>query len=485
MKLDFQKQEGCRRTLSMEFTPEEVEAAFVEALEPFRKMGQVKGFRPGHAPEALIRKTYGKQVMSAVREDLIGRGYRKGLQDYKFRSVADVDIQEKPVQLGQPASFVITMDVEPEVALPNYVGLQVEVPANDPTDQEVSDTLDNYLTRMSSFKDVEEIRSVQQGDMVAVDFTATVDGQPLESLFGEKEKDAKTLATSNDFWVVVDEAYSVIPGYGPQLVGLKVGDKKDISIEFPTPYPVAVLAGKKAVYATTVKKLRGRVKQELTPEFLEQMGVKDEAALRKKIRTVLRREALRNKIRVASEAIPNLLLRDASFDVPESEVSRLTANEVYRQVGEMVKAGMAEEDIRSHVSEITEAAKKNMTRQLQTDYLLDRIALDANITVSEADVDQWLRLRTEQPEKMIQESAQRAKTSVAVVRHSLRNQFLRTRVLQFILSKAQWPDAEAETFAKILQTDAFFLASSSDEDKALCALYPDEAEAMAEAKESK
>ena len=240
MKVTVENAGPCRKQIKVEFSAEEIQREYDESLAVFAKHGKIKGFRPGKAPAEMIRRTYDKQILEGLHEHLLAKGFSQAVREHKLEAVAEYDLQKSALKAGEPFSFSLAVDVEPEFELPAYKGLEVDAKHVAVADDAVTQALDRYLENMGKYEDLAEARPVKEGDMVAVDYTATVDGQPM----AEISEKAKGLAAGTDFWVIANEEYSFLPAFGPQLVGLNVGDAKDVAVTFDAQSPIEELRGK-------------------------------------------------------------------------------------------------------------------------------------------------------------------------------------------------------------------------------------------------
>ncbi len=353
MNVSVENTGPCRKLLKVEYTAEEIRQEYDESLAVYAKHGRVKGFRPGKAPLEMIRRQYDKQILEGLRDHLLAKGYQAGMKEHGFDPIAEMNLETSELKTGQPFTFSVTLDVEPEFDLPAYKGLAVEAKKVDISDKAVTEAIDRYLEQTGKYEDVTEDRPVKEGDMVAVDYTATVDGQPMADL---SEK-AKGLATGTEFWVIANEEYSFLPGFGPALVGLKIGDSKDISVAFDEKAPVEELRGKTGVFAATVKKLRARQKPALDEALFKSLNVKDEAELRETFRGMLAREAEAQERSRRRNQVIDALLKGAALDVPESEANSESNRIVYEMVNDNARRGVPEQEIRDNIGKITESAQ--------------------------------------------------------------------------------------------------------------------------------
>ena len=440
MKVTVENAGPCRKSLKVEFSAEEIQKEYDESLAVFAKHGRVKGFRPGKAPVDMIRRMYDKQIIEGLHEHLLAKGFQQALKEHKLNTVAEYDLQKSALAAGQPFSFSLAVDVEPEFELPAYKGIEVDAKKVEISDDAVTQAIDRYLENMGKYEDLAEARPVKEGDMVAVDYTATVGGKPM----AEVSEKAKGLAAGTDFWVIANEEYSFLPAFGPQLVGMKIGDAKDISVTFDGQSPIEELRGQTAVFAATVKKIRARTKPALNEELFKQLGAKDEADLRATFKNMLQGEADRQETSRRRNLLIESLMKQAVLDVPESEEHEESHRIVYEMVEENTRRGVPEQEIRDNIGKISESAKTAAKDRVKLRYLLKRIAREEKIEVTDAEVAGLMNAHAMRSgAKSAKEWLQRAKLKEGEVRKGLRADLLTTKTIDALMAHAKLTGAGA------------------------------------------
>ena len=440
MKVTVENAGPCRKSLKVEFTGEEIQKEYDGSLAVYAQHGRVKGFRPGKAPLEMIRRMYDKQILEGLHEHLLAMGFQQALKEHKLNAVAEYDLQKSNLKAGEPFSFSLALDVEPEFELPAYKGIEVDAKKVEISDDAVTQALDRYLENMGKYEDLAEARPVKEGDMVAVDYTATVDGKPM----AEISEKAKGLAAGTDFWVIANEEYSFLPSFGPQLVGLKIGDAKDVSVTFDGQSPIEELRGKTAVFASTVKKIRARTKPALNEELFKQLGAKDEADLRATFKNMLQGEADRQEMARRRNLLIESLMKSAVLDVPESEEHDESHRIVYEMVEENTRRGVPEQEIRDNIGKISESAKTAAKDRVKLRYLLKRIAREEKIEATDAEVTALLNAHAlRSGAKSAKEWLQRAKLKETEVRKGLRADLLTTKTIDALMGHAKLTGAGA------------------------------------------
>ncbi len=440
MNISVESPTPCSRRLQVEYTTEEVQKEYDESLSVYARHGRVKGFRQGRAPVDQIRRQYDKQILEGLHDRLLAKGYREAVKEHGITPITESDLKQSELKAGQPFSFSVTLEVEPQFDLPDYRGLEVEAREVAIDDAAVSQALERYLAHRGKYEDAPEDAVVQEGDMAAVDYTATVDGRPM----AEVSEKAVGLAEGKDFWVIANEEYSFLPAFGPQLVGLKVGDSKEIPVAFDEKAPIEELRGRTGIFAATVKKIRTRKPAPMDDELFKSLNVKDEAELRESFRSMLKREADAQESSRRNQQLIQQLLGRATLDVPESEIRGESHRIVYEMVEDNTRRGVPEQEIRDHIGQISESAQAAARDRLKLRYLLKSIAKQEHIVVNDSEVSALLTAQAlRSGAKSVKEFLQRAKVKEPDFREGLRQDLLARKTLELIMSQAKTTGAAA------------------------------------------
>jgi len=441
MNITLENTGPCRKLLKVEFSAEEIQKEYDESLTMYAKHGTVKGFRPGKAPRDMVRRLYDKKILEGLDEHLLAKGFHQAMKEHKIDSVAELDLQKSELRADAPFTFSLTLDVAPEFELPTYKGLEVEAKKVEIADEAITKAIDHYRESTGKYEDLKDTRPVKANDMVAVDYTATVDGKPMADL---SEK-AKSMATGTDFWVIANEEYSFLPAFGPQLVGLKIGDSKEISVEFNDQAPIEELRGKTGVFASTVKNIRERVLPPMDEAFFKSVQVKDEAELRETFSGLLKKEADGQEMSSRRDQLIGALLKAVSFDVAESEIESESQKIVYEMVQENTRRGIPETEIRENLAKISESAKTAAKDRLKIRYLLKRIAKEEKLSITDAEVSSLMNahaMRSGSP--TAKDWLKKANLKEKEVRSSLRGDLLTSKTIDFLMMAAKLTGSGAE-----------------------------------------
>ena len=186
MNIRLEKKEKCLAALSIEVPAETVASERAKILKAFIRQARIPGFRPGKAPRAVIEKAHAEDISQEVESRLIQNSFQEALKENEDLKVLNV---KNPENVTHQADGSFTFDAElitsPEFSLPDYKGLNIEVPKVEVTDGIVDENLDQLRQRFADYEDIED-RAAEKGDLAVIDYTATIDGKPLEEVGANK-----------------------------------------------------------------------------------------------------------------------------------------------------------------------------------------------------------------------------------------------------------------------------------------------------------
>jgi len=430
MKSTIEEVGPCRKKLNIEFTAEEVGAELAEAIQAFSKGAKIPGFRPGRAPAAMVQRHYSKEIAEEIRDRLVARGYHDAVNENKLAVAELLDVTEAQYVAGQPLSYSVTVDVPPQIELPDYKGIALTGTKVAVRDDEVEGTLKGMLERQAKFEDVTG-RAVQKGDLVQVDYVGTSEGRPV----AEVAPGAAGLGKMDGYWMLVEDEHALLPGLGEALIGANAGETKQVVVKFPAEFGRKELAGKTADYTVSIKAIRERKLPANYESLLKPFGVADEAQLRERIRKDLEVLKQDNEQRKRRDATAQWLLSNVIFDVPESIVQRETQNTVYDVVSQNVRRGIAQTEIEAHRGEIFETAKRTASSEVKLRYILHKVAEVENLDVNAAELEAEIgRLATQSRLTPLQARTQLQKNGRL---DGLREMLKRDKALDFVLAQAK------------------------------------------------
>jgi len=384
MKVDLKKSGPCRRTMNISVESDAVDREYEKVLSQFVKSANLPGFRKGKAPAKMVEGRYAKEIKEDVSQQLVAKFYHEAVSSEELQVVAVLDVEPGELNPGQDFEFSVSIDEDPDFKLPNYEGIKIKAQSSEPSDEDVDKALDGILDRYAAYEDVDD-RSVRRDDMVKIDYQASIDGQPVAEISPEN----KQIGEREDFWLLVN-SHAFLPEMEEGLIGCEIGSETEIQVRYDEEMPDDNLAGKTAVYKVKVKAIRGKQIPELGRDLLEQFEVESEDELRNKIRESMTESAAEREKTRQRDEICSYLLKKTKMDVPESLLAEATRGAIQNIVRRRTGQGASQDDIEKSRDEIIEEARKLAGERVKLDYILDRIADQEEIEVSDDELREHL-----------------------------------------------------------------------------------------------
>lgn len=364
--------EGLKREYSITVPAGELEAKVNEKLEEARKDFQMKGFRKGKAPAALMKKMFGKSVLGEAMQETIDAAMREHFEQTGDRPAVQPEVKVANEDWEEGQDVQVSMAYEklptvPEVALGD-IALERLVAEID--QESVDEALGNLADSAKSFDAAPEGTAAESGDQVVIDFKGSVDGTEFEG------------GAAEDFPLVLGSG-SFIPGFEEQLIGAKAGDTPDVTVSFPEQYGAAHLAGKEAVFACVVKEVRKPKAAELDDELAKRFGSESLDALKEQIRG-----RLRDEYGQAGRAVLKRNLMDALDGLVKFELPPVLVDAEAKQIAHQL---WHEEHSDHHGHdhgeiEATDEHRKLAERRVRLGLLLAEIGAKAEVTVTDQEL---------------------------------------------------------------------------------------------------
>ncbi len=380
MKVRVEDSGACRKTVIVEVPAEDMADGYAAALKRVQAVARLPGFRKGMVPTAVVEGQFGRDVEHAAQEALLPVFYREALKQQELVEEELVEIRDVVCNKNTGFAFTAVLDVAPTLKLPKYKKLALETHSVTVADAEVDEFLKRLLERTATYADVTD-RPVQTGDLAQVDYAGVSDEQPVADLVPGN----RAIGEGRDFWLLLGEM-DFLPGFNAQLVGLALGDTRDLTIVFPEDFREKVLAGRKATYRVTLKGLRQKRVPAITPEFLKPFGVDSEAALREKLHGNLLSTAQDREQGRLHDELARQLLEQTEGDLPQAVLARETQNILRNMIQRLTAAGMTRQQLEGRQKELIAEASRTAADRVKLTYVLRRIADEEKIEADDAEV---------------------------------------------------------------------------------------------------
>ena len=396
MKYTTKAAEKSTVKITIDFDGEEWKAAIQKAYLKNRSRFAVNGFRKGKAPKNVIEHAYGKGIfyedaLNILFSENYGTIIEKEAEN--FMVVGDPELSVEKLEDDQVTLVAVT-PVKPEVKISSYKGIKIKEFAYTVKEEDV-DAEGNRLLDRNARKVPVEGRAAANGDIANIDFVGTVDGVKFDG--GEAEGFDLTLGSGQ-----------FIPGFEDQVIGMNVGESKDINVTFPENYQAENLKGKAAVFAVKLNSLTGKELPELNDEFIkEATGSETVEAYKEKVKERLTVQAERRSNDATENSILDAIAANAKAEIPQAMIEREIDGLVQKFEYQLMYQGLKLEDYLNFLKvtmsdfrkNYEEQAKKNVMNQLIISKIIEAEKIEAN----EADVEAQIAKQAESVEKSVEE----------------------------------------------------------------------------------
>ncbi len=301
--------EGLKRGYSIKLTADELDAKVTEKLTEAQPEVEMKGFRKGKVPLALLKKQFGPRVLGEAMQESIDGAMAKHFEDSGDRPALQpkVEMTNQDWKEGDDVEVEMSYEALPEIPDIDMKSLSLEKLVVKPDDAAVDEALKGLAENSQNYSDRKKGSKAKDGDQVVIDFSGSVDGEVFE---GGTAEDYPLVLGSNSF----------IPGFEEQLVGAKAGEEVEVKVTFPEEYGAENLAGKGAVFACTVKAVKAPAPAEIDDELAKKYGAEDLDALKGQITERLEAEYGQAARAVMKRKLLDLLDEKVKFELPPSLV---------------------------------------------------------------------------------------------------------------------------------------------------------------------
>ena len=383
MQLNETLKQGLRRGYTITVTAAELDAKVDDKLAEAQPEIEMKGFRKGKVPMALLKKQFGQRLLGEAMQESIDDAMRAHFDESGDRPAMQPKVEMQGGETWKEGDDVVvdlSYDALPQIDEPDLAALSLERLVVKADEAAVEEALGNLASNAQNFAAKEG--AAEDGDQVAIDFVGRIDGEPFEG------------GAAEDFPLVLGSG-QFIPGFEEQLTGVSAGDEREVSVTFPEDYGNADLAGKEAVFSCTVKEVRAPEPMPIDDALAARYGVESLDAFRAQIRERLEAEYGQASRALLKRALLDQLDETVAFDLPPSLVEA-EAQQIAHQLWHDEHSDVAPDD-HSH-GEIEPDAEhvKLAERRVKLGLLLAELGSKAEIEVSDAEMTQAVMAQARQ-----------------------------------------------------------------------------------------
>jgi trigger factor len=373
--------DGLKREYQIKITGDDLETRVTEKLEEARPEIQMKGFRKGKVPLALLKKQFGPRLMGEAMQEAVDGAMQGHLDETGDRPAMQPEIKMVNEDWKEGDDVVVAMSYEklPEIPDVDYKDIKLEKLTVAPSGEDVDEALKNLAESVQNFA-TKKGGKAAEGDQVVIDFVGKLDGEAFEG------------GSAEDYPLVIGSD-SFIPGFEEQLVGVKKDEEKSLDITFPQDYGAEHLAGKDVVFDVTVKEVKKPVPAEIDDELAKKYGAEDLDALKGQIEERLKAEYANASRAVMKRKLLDELDEKVNFDLPptlvEAEAKQI-AHQLWHEENPEVE-GHDHPEI-----EPDEEHRKLAERRVKLGLLLAELGQKNDIEVTDAEMSQAIMAQARQ-----------------------------------------------------------------------------------------
>ncbi|HSE50366.1 MAG TPA: trigger factor [Terriglobales bacterium] len=414
---------ACRRELAIEVPAADVKRETETIVQKYSKLARIPGFRKGKVPTGVVKSRFADEIRQEVVEALIPRAFRTEVEKQKLQPISQPQVTELKMEEGEPLRFKAAFEVLPDIEVSGYQELRPEKPDTKVDEAEVDAALNQLREQAATYQTVDD-RALAHGDFAEVSFN----GQP-------KEDPAAKPVTVDEVLVEVG-GENTVKEFSENLKGARAGEDKTFDVAYPADFGDQRLAGKTITYNVKVKSVKQKHTPELSDDFAKEVGnFASLDALRKQVRENLEHEKQHRAEHEVREKVIDQLVEKNDFPVPDSLVDRAIDARLERGLRALAMQGMRTEDMRKLDFQKLRAGQRDAAvREVKASLILDKIAENEKLEVSDADVDKEITIIASQSQQPAEQVRARLTKEGALDR--IRDRIRNEKALEFLLNRS-------------------------------------------------
>jgi trigger factor len=372
----------CTRELVLDIPADEVSKAYSTVVRNYRKYAKIPGFRAGKVPETVIKRRFATEIRKDVIDGLLPERFNKTVLDMGVKPVGQPQVTELTVEDGQPLHVKAVFEFVPEFSIEGYQGVTVDNPSVEITEEEFQQEIAQLRDARVTIEPVEEDRALVDGDWAQITYKGEI----------ADEADADPVAGEDT--LVEIGGKDTVEAFSTALRGAKPGQELKAEVIYPIDYAVAKLAGRTVAYEVEVKAIKKRNLPELDDDFAKEIGAYESFAdLEARVREHMANRKRRSVEGETKDRLFAALTERYSFAIPESLVQEQIDARLERGLRALAAQGMDTEQMRKlDFARLRAAQRDGAAAEVRTSILLDRIATEEGITVSDEELDSELQI---------------------------------------------------------------------------------------------
>ncbi len=381
-----------KKKVTVTVPPEKIAAKREEMFGELSTSAQVPGFRIGRAPRRLLEKRFGKEVLSDVRNAILGDSLGKAMEKSELKVIGEPDLDLDDIELPEEGELVYSFEVEiaPEFDLPELKGIPVEKPALTVTDERIDEAIERIRLSHARYEDTDDAAKEHDAVVAAAKIT------------GEGIEETTTTATLR----VAPDQVEGLPmlDLGEKLAGKKAGETVELSVKVPEVHSNESWQGKQATVELTITQVRNRVLPDIDDEYAKAMGYESLGELREGMKARMGSQIEMEIRRAMRQQVDEYLFTSTDFELPEGVAKRHAASLLQRRYVELLQMGLPQEQVEQRMTQMQATVADQANRDLKLSFILGKIAEDRKIDVADEEVNAQVAYMAQQyeqrPERM-------------------------------------------------------------------------------------
>ena len=408
----------CKRQLTIEVPGDVVSSEREKIVSRYAKLARIPGFRKGKVPASVVRQRFGDDIKSEVVEALVPRYFREEAKKQNLVPVSQPRVTDLHLEDNEPLKFTAEFEVLPDFKVGPYDDIKAETIDSTVTEDDVEQALKNLRLQHAAFNPVEEDRALADGDFAVVGFK----GIPKETEEGAEAKPVEV-----DEVMVEIGGDNTIPEFSENLRGAKSGEQHTFDVKYADDFSDKRLAGKTLTYEVNVKTIKTRTVPEPTDEFAKELSRDFETYedLRTRLRDNMKAEKEHEAEHQGKDRIVAELVKRNDFPVPDAMVDQQIDLRLERGLRALAAQGMRTEDMkRMDFDRLRAGQREGALREVKASLILEQIADNEKIEVSDEELDQELEalaVQAKQPSEQIRTRLTQD-GGLDRIRHRIRNE---------------------------------------------------------------
>ena len=401
----------CTRELVIDVPADEVAAAYRKVAANYRKYAKIPGFRAGKVPESIIRRRFAAEIRKEVIDSLLPERFNKEVSDLNIRPVGQPQVTDLTVEDGTPLHVKAVFEFIPAFSIDGYKDVKVDKPSVEIAEEEFQHEIGHLRDSRATIEPVEEDRALQDGDWAEISYKGQIqndlqaaapgaaaegatDSQPPASQPPDSQPaDAQPIGGENT--LVEIGGKDTVEAFTNSLRGAKPGQELKVEVIYPADYSeTKARSAKLSPTMSSVKAIKKRILPELNDDFAKELGrYETYSDLETSVRDYLSARKRRNVEAETKDRLFAAMIERFTFAVPESLVQDQIDVRLERGLRALAAQGMQPDQMRKlDFARLRVAQRDSAVAEVKTNLLLDRIADEENITVSDEDVDKELQI---------------------------------------------------------------------------------------------